>query len=372
MRISRFPISWVEDNMPRSRRSLSNLPDLTGMRLAISLHLDIKTLPLIRGLAEKGAELFVTTCNPTTVRDDVVAGMRAAGARVEAGEGMSDADWQSAIAAGLEWGPTHLCEMGADFTHYLLSNKIELPPVKAGLEATGSGINRLQGNLPPWPIFNWDDVPVKEGLHNRHMVGLTTWHAFFNATLHSLHEKTVLVVGYGTVGQGLAASARAYGGTVMVAEVDPARLLQARYDGWQTGTVEELASRADVIVTGTGAHHVLPRAVIETLKDGCFLLNSGHKIDEIEIAALTERPAHSPIPFITTYTLATGARVHLFADGAMANLTAGEGDSLNAFDITLAILVEGIGFIASEGAQAAAGVHLLPRKVWERACPSGA
>ncbi len=41
------------------------------------------------------------------------------------------------------------------------------------LKATGSGVNRLGDIRPGYPIFNWDDLPVKEGLHNRHMVGLT-------------------------------------------------------------------------------------------------------------------------------------------------------------------------------------------------------
>ncbi|HCB16184.1 MAG TPA: adenosylhomocysteinase, partial [Alteromonas sp.] len=41
------------------------------------------------------------------------------------------------------------------------------PDIIAGLEATGSGINRLGNVAPRYPIFNWDDLPVKEGLHNR-------------------------------------------------------------------------------------------------------------------------------------------------------------------------------------------------------------
>ena len=295
--------------------------------------------------------------------------MRAAGARVDAYKNMPEEDWRAAIRAGLEWGPTHLSEMGADFTHMLLSEGMAMPPIKAGLEATGSGINRLQGALPPWPIFNWDDLPVKEGLHNRHMVGLTTWNAFFTRTLLSLHEKNVLVVGYGSVGQGLAASARAFGGTVMVAEIDPARLLQARYDGWRTGSVAELAPEADVIVTGTGGHHVLPFEIIEQLRDGCFLLNSGHRIDEIELSPLLARPSEQALPAVTTHRLSSGNRVHLFVGGAMANLTGGEGDSLNAFDMTLAVMAEGIGHVVGAGEAARQGVHLLPRAVWERACP---
>ena len=56
----------------------------------------------------------------------------------------------------------------------------------------------------------------------------------------------------------------------------------------------------------------------------------------------------------------------------MANLVGGEGDSLNAFDMTLAVMAEGIGHIVGDGALAASGVHLLPRHVWERACPAAA
>lgn len=369
MQITDTTRAWLVQNMPRTERAVAQLPDLKGVRMAMSMHLDIKMLPLVEGLRARGAELFITTCNPTTVRNEVVAAMQACGARVEAYKDMPEEEWNAAIRAGIEWGPTHLCEMGSDYTHYMTMHGMALPAVKAGLEATGSGINRLQGQLPPWPIFNWDDVPIKEGLHNRHMVGLTTWQAFFGRTLLSLHEKRVLVVGYGTVGQGLAASARAYGGQIMVAEIDPGRSLQAAYDGYLTGSVAELAPLADVIVTGTGARHVIPAAVIATLKNNCFLLNSGHRVDEIELDALTAHPHVDLVPMVTRYTLPSGKSVQLFAGGAMANLTAGEGDSLNAFDVTLALMAEGIGHIVGAGQNAAHGVHLLPQPVWERACP---
>ena len=359
--------AWAETHMPRTRRAIAALPDLTGVRLAMSMHLDLKMLPLVRGLRAKGAELFITTCNPTTVRDAVVAEMRAAGARAEAWKDMPEPAYREAIAAALAWRPTHLSEMGADFTHAILQGGSSALSVRASLEATGSGINRLQGIVAPYPIFNWDDVPVKEGLHNRHMVGLTTWQAFFLRTMLSLHEKRVLVVGYGTVGQGLAFSARAFGGVVMVAERDPARLLQARYDGWETGSVDELAGKADLVCTATGAANAVPWRVIQGLRDGCFLLNSGHRADEIETAPLLACPSAEPIPFVSSHALASGGRVYLFARGAMANLTAGEGDSLNAFDVTLAVMTTGLGHIFGAGENKPPGVYLLPRAAWETA-----
>ncbi len=44
----------------------------------------------------------------------------------------------------------------------------------------------------------------------------------------------------------------------------------------------------------------------------------------------------------------------------------GEGDSLNAFDVTLATLVSGIGHIVGQGAEWLPGIHLLPHEVWEK------
>lgn len=49
----------------------------------------------------------------------------------------------------------------------------------------------------------------------------------------------------------------------------------------------------------------------------------------------------------------------------MFNLAAGEGDSLNAFDVTAAVLVAGLGHIATAGSAQPPGIHLLPRRVWE-------
>jgi adenosylhomocysteinase len=369
MSLNASPVAaaWVETHMPRVRRAVVALPELTGVRLAMSMHLDLKMLPLVSGLLRRGAKLFIVTCNPSTVRDEVVAKMRAAGARVGAWKNMPEDAYRAAIVAALQWRPTHLCEMGADLTHAICQGEAAAPSVRASLEATGSGVNRLRGLVAPYPIFNWDDVPVKEGLHNRHLVGLTTWHTFFARTLLTLHEKRVLIVGYGSVGQGLAASARAFGGEVAVAERDPSRRLQARYDGWESGAVEKLAPRADVICTATGAPRVLPWPAIERLRDGCFLLNAGHRADEIEIDPLFALPTSAPIPQVTAHFLPSGATVYLLARGAMANLTAGDGDSLNCFDLTLAVMTAGIGHIVGGGSAAAPGVHLLPREVWEAA-----
>jgi adenosylhomocysteinase len=360
-------LAWTKTHMPRSARALGDLPDMTGVRMACSLHLDLKMLPLVDGLLAKGAELFVTTCNPATVRDQVTAIMKENGAQVEAWHDMPADAYRSATIQALKWRPTHLCEMGAELSYELLRNEALAslrPGVRASLEATGSGINRLVKLDLPYPVFNWDDLPIKEGLHNRHMVGLTTWQTFFERTHLTLHEKQVLVIGYGSVGQGIARVARAYGGTVTVIEKDPVRAIEAGYEGWPVRSLDDALGDADVIVTATGARGVIAARHIPFLKDGVFLLNCGHLDEEIDVAALYSHPAEQVLPHIEAITV-DEKRIYLLAGGAMFNLTAGQGDSLNAFDVTMATLVSGIGHIVGRGAEQEPGVHLLPREVWE-------
>lgn len=66
-------VAWASQNMPRTLRQVAALPDLSGVRLACCMHLDMKMIPLVQGILDKGAQVFLTTCNPTTVQDDVVA-----------------------------------------------------------------------------------------------------------------------------------------------------------------------------------------------------------------------------------------------------------------------------------------------------------
>jgi adenosylhomocysteinase len=329
------------------------------------MHITIKILPWVEGLLQKKAQVFITTCNPTTVQDEVVAYLQQKGAQVEAKRDMSARAYEKAIHHALDWNPTHVCEMGADLTFALHQRAGSIPNVLAGLEATGSGIARLQKIKLRYPVFNWDDLPIKEGLHNRYLVGLGTWHTFFERTRLTLHGKRVLVIGYGSVGRGLADAARAYGGTVCVAERDAARALEARYAGWEVRSLSEALSLSDVIVTATGAQHVLRAEHFSLLKNGVFLLNVGHRADEIDLPNLLAYPHDEALPFVEAIRLDNTRTVYLFAGGSMANLTAGKGDSLNSFDLTLAVMAMGIAHIIGAGAREAAGVHLLPRSAWE-------
>jgi adenosylhomocysteinase len=359
-------LAWARLQMPLTRAQLEAMPPLDGVRLACSIHLTSNIAPALDGLLQRGAALFLNTCNPATVQAEVVDWLKSRGAEAEAWRGMGPEDEARAVARALAWGPTHVFEMGANLASAAASGGGQ-EGIRAGLEVTGSGIARLErlqaeGRALSFPVFNCDDVPIKEGLHNRHVVGLVTWITFTNRARLSLHGRRVLVVGYGSVGEGVAAAGRAWGGSVAVAERDPARALQARFAGFEVGSVEALLPAADVVVTATGARGVLGASHRRLLKPGCFLLNVGHSSDEIDVAALG--PLRAALPFVEAFAV-EGGEAYLFAGGAMANLAAGQGDALNTFDVTLATMLAGLRHIFSPQALAMApGIQPLPRQAW--------
>lgn len=96
------------------------------------------------------------------------------------------------------------------------------------------------------------------------------------------------------------------------------------------------------------------------------MLNVGHVAEEIDCGYLQQYPTEEVMPFINAYQL-NGKTLYLMANGSMLNLTAGFGDSLNAFDVTLAVMASGIKHIVTDGQHAEKAVYLLPQSVWEKA-----
>ena len=126
--------------MPRLAGAVKRLPSLEGFRIAFSMHLDPKMIPFVEGVLERGGAAYLTTCNPDTVRDDVVEHLRAQGAEASAYRGMSMKEYRAAADAALEWGPTHLCEMGAELSAALLvgaDGKASGVAERAGIRRTG-------------------------------------------------------------------------------------------------------------------------------------------------------------------------------------------------------------------------------------------
>jgi adenosylhomocysteinase len=337
--------------------------DLRGTRIVCSIHLDIKMVPVIEALVRTGAEILVLTCNGATVRDEVCGHLAGIGARVRAHHGMTEAERVAAMDWAIAEQPQFVCEMGADVICRLLAAHPDaVPNIRAGMEATGTGVLRLRELPLPFPVFDWDNLALKRGLHNRYLVGLTIWTTFLNVARVTLYGKRVLVLGYGPVGQGIAEYARLLGAVPLVVDLDPGRQILARHAGCWVTSLDEGLPTADIVVTATGCERVLREEHFHRLRDGAFLLNAGHTNGEIDVGVLRRAPSQARGPGIEEIVL-EGRRLYLLAGGAMFNLAAGPGDPYDSFDLTSALMLQGIGYMLYHHTEHPPGLHLMPEAV---------
>src|SRR5690606_28382189 len=122
--------------------------------------------------------------------------------------------------------------------------------------------------------------------------------AIKRATDHLLSGKKALVIGYGDVGKGSAASLRQEGMIVKVTEIDPICAMQACMDGYEVvspyingintrsldGINKALLANTDLIVTTTGNIDVCDEFMLQCLKSGAVVCNIGHFDSEINTA----------------------------------------------------------------------------------------
>lgn len=355
-------LAWLREFTPATRRA-SSLPSLEGERVLVVCHLDLKMVPYFESLLAAGAEVWACAANPATTRDAVASYLKSAGVLVEARKGDPPERHAAHLRAAISAAPTLLSEMGADAT---AATGGRLEGVRGGLEATGTGVVRIESLDLSYPIFDWDGAGIKRGLHNRHLVGLMAANTFLNVTGLSLYGKTVLVVGYGPVGRGVADAARSFGAVVEVCDVDPAARLAAAHLGFSTPSLEDGLPRADVIFTATGRDGAITPEALSACKGGAFLANVGHTTGELPVELLRRNVVDAPRPHVQRCEV-EGKALYLLSGGAMFNLAAGPGDPYDTFDLVTALMLEATAFLATEGVDYPPGLHPLPKEVQDRA-----
>jgi len=317
--------------------------DYRGKRLTYWGHITFQnTISMMLALKQAGAEIAVGACNVDSTSDAAVAYAVSKEISVYGWQGMSQLEYQENLALVRSFQADYLCDMGGELIVAYLD---KTPPVKGALEATMSGLNLLQNHKIPFPVFDWNSIPLKDRLENRFHVGDGVWPAFSYVTGMGLFGRRVLVVGYGPVGKGIAERARNLGAITHVADLNPVRLLEARHHGCETVSLNEGLTRCHIIVTATGVEGVLREEHLCQVRPGAILFNAGHSNREIDIDWLYHQPHQRMKAYIERFDIGE-TQLFLLAKGSLLNLAAGAGShGVDLFDHYTAVMLLGIAWM---------------------------
>ena len=318
---------------------------LDGLTVAACLHVTAETANLVRALEAGGAKVELAASNPLSTQDDVAEALG-----VEARRGQDPAP---GIEAAANSKPLAAIDDGGDLIVAL--HEAGIPDGFVGAtEETTIGLVRLraledEGKLG-CPVLALNEAATERAFNDRYGTGQSTLDGILRATNLLLAGRTVVVLGYGYTGRGIALRARGAGAWVIVCEVDPLRALEARMEGYEVLQALDAAEVGDLFITVTGNRGVLRREHFERMKDGAVIANAGHFDVEVDIRALQEAATGSPedvLPLVQRYDL-EGRRLYLLAGGRVVNLAAAQGHPAEVMDLSFALQALAMEWLATE------------------------
>ena len=363
----RKEIAIAETEMPglmAVRAEFGAAQPLKGARIAGSLHMTIQTAVLIQTLEALGAEVRWASCNIFSTQDHAAAAIADAGTPVFATKGETLEEYWDYAHRIFEWADggypnlilddggdaTLLCVLGpkAEMDASVLDNPQneeeealyavmkrylkEKPGFYTAIrnaiggvsEETTTGVHRLyqmadRGELP-FPAINVNDSVTKSKFDNLYGCRESLVDAIRRGTDVMLSGKVAVVLGYGDVGKGSAASLRNGGARVIVTEIDPICALQAAMEGYEVQTMEDVADKGDIFGTATGTKDVLTVDPMRRMQTNAIVANIGHFDSEIQIAGLRNYRWDKIKDQVHHVEFPDGKKIIVLSEGRLVNL----------------------------------------------------
>jgi len=325
-------ISLAESEMPglmAIREEYGNSKPLKGANILGCLHMTIQTAVLIETLVHLGATVRWSSCNIFSTQDHAAAAIARKGIPVFAWKGETEDEYwwciKQTIEGNKDWTPNMILDDGGDLTSLMHKNyKDLLKNIKGVSEETTTGVKELKkmekdGTLLI-PAFNVNDSVTKSKFDNLYGCRESLVDAIRRATDVMMSGKVAIVAGFGDVGKGSAASLRQAGARVMVTETDPICALQASMEGYEVVLMDEMISKADIVVTATGNKDIVTADHMRLMKDRSILCNIGHFDNEIQVDALRNYKWNEIKPQVHEIEFPDKKRIILLAEGRLVNL----------------------------------------------------
>ena len=419
----RKEITLAEHEMPglmRTREEYAASQPLRGARITGSLHMTVQTAVLIETLVALGADVRWASCNIFSTQDHAAAAIAAAGIPVYAWKGETLEEYWWCTEQALEWsksgagdgaGPNMILDDGGDATLLVhkgaefekagavpdpasadseefrvvletLKRSLESDPqrwttIAAGIhgvtEETTTGVLRLYqlaetGDLL-FPAINVNDSVTKSKFDNLYGCRHSLIDGINRGTDVMIGGKVAVVLGYGDVGKGCAASLAGQGARVIITEIDPICALQAAMEGYEVRTLDEVVETGDIFITATGNKDVISAEQMGRMKHQAIVGNIGHFDNEIDMAGLEQLPGikrDTVKPQVDEYTFEDGHTIIVLSEGRLLNLGNATGHPSfvmsNSFTNQTIAQIE----LFSKREEYPMGVHVLPKHLDEK------
>jgi adenosylhomocysteinase len=330
---------------------------LSGVVVGACLHITSETAVLVRTLQAGGADVALCASNPFATQPEVASALSGE-AEVHAG---GPDEWASGVAAVVERAPRVTLDDGADLLGALhMSRPDLLDGMFGGTEETTTGLVRLRAMKDlAVPVIAVNEARAERAFNDRFGAGQSVLDGIVRATNVLLAGQTVVVLGYGWTGRGVALRAGGFGASVIVCEVDPLRALEARMEGFAVMPALAAAARGDIFITVTGVPDVLRSEHFLLMKNGAVLANAGQFDVEISLGDLRSESSSVTqiLPLVEQF--AVGDRsLYLVAGGRVVNLAAAEGHPAAVMDVSFAL--QALAAEALVRGSWTPGVHAVP------------
>ncbi|NOT62547.1 MAG: adenosylhomocysteinase, partial [Acidobacteria bacterium] len=309
--------------------------------------------------------------NPLSTQDDVAAALvKHYGVSVFAMKGETTETYLRHVEMALDHKPQIIVDDGSDVVATLVQHRPDqIADVIGSTEETTTGIVRLKAMMKDgrltFPAMAVNDAQTKHFFDNRYGTGQSTLDGVIRATNILLAGKTLVTVGYGWCGKGVAMRARGMGANVIVTEINPIKALEAVMDGFRVLPIEQAAAQGDIFITVTGNRHVIDQQHFEKMKSGAIVCNSGHFDLELNLVALKDlsTEVRELRSFVQEYSLKSGKTVTVLGEGRLINLAAAEGHPASVMDMSFANQALSVEYLVKNQGKLDAAIHVLPPEI---------